>query len=133
MARFKGHHPQLAIVDDHIAVLDAEKPLLYRYQKQDKHWNILATITARTVERKQRTLSVHGNLTHKSLLILDDKTVKAADVEWETQTQTKAQSIITIPAEVQTEGVPSTGDAADDPAIWHNAAQPSQSRIFSDR
>jgi 3-phytase len=81
--------------------------------------------------KEAETLSVQGNLTDKSLLILDDKTVKVTDVEWETQTQTKAQNIITIPAEVQTEGVPSTGDAADDPAIWHNATQPSQSRILA--
>lgn len=126
----QGTPSAISIVDDHIAVLDEEKPLLYRYQKQDKHWNILEPLQLSGLKEAE-SLSIRGNLTDKSLLILDDKTVKAADVEWETQTQTKAQSIITIPAEVQTEGVPSTGDAADDPAIWHNATQPSQSRILA--
>jgi len=126
----QGSPSAIAIVDDHVAVLDAEKPLLYRYQKQDKQWRAQPPLQLDTVKEAE-TLSVQGNLTDKSLLILDDKTVKVTDVEWETQTQTKAQNIITIPAEVQTEGVPSTGDAADDPAIWHNAAQPSQSRILA--
>jgi 3-phytase len=126
----QGSPSAIAIVDDHIAVLDAEKPLLYRYQKQDKQWKAQPPLQLDTVKEAE-TLSVQGNLTDKSLLILDDKTVKVTDVEWETQTQTKAQNIITIPAEVQTEGVPSTGDAADDPAIWHNATQPSQSRILA--
>ncbi len=80
-----GSPSAIAIVDDHITVLDAEKPLLYRYQKQDKQWKALPSLQLDTVKEAE-TLSVQGNLTDKSLLILDDKTVKVTDVEWETHT-----------------------------------------------
>ena len=126
----QGSPSAIAITDNQIAVLDAEKPLLYRYQKQDQHWKALAPLQLDHLKEAE-TLSIRGNFGNKSLLILDDKTVKVTEAEWETQANTKSKNIITIPAEVQTEGVPSTGDAADDPAIWHNAAQPSQSRILA--
>ena len=77
----QGSPSAIAIVDDHIAVLDAEKPLLYRYQKQDKQWKAQPPLQLDTVKEAE-TLSVQGNLTDKSLLILDDKTVKVTDVEW---------------------------------------------------
>ena len=126
----KGTPSAIAIVDDQVAVLDEEKPLLYRYQKQDKHWNGLAPLVLDTVKEAE-SLSIRGNASDKALLILDDKTAKTTELEWPTQATQHTANIVTIPAEVQTEGVPSTGDAADDPAIWHNAAQPSQSRILA--
>ena len=126
----QGAPSAIAIVDDQVAVLDEEKPLLYRYQKQDKHWNGLAPLVLDTVKEAE-SLSIRGNASDKALLILDDKTAKTTELEWPTQATQRTTNIVTIPAEVQTEGVPSTGDAADDPAIWHNAAQPSQSRILA--
>lgn len=126
----QGTVSAIAIVDDQVAVLDEAKPLLYRYQKLGKHWKALEPLQLDSLKEAE-SLSIRGNLTDKSLLILDDKTVKTADVEWQTQVLAKTENIITIPAEVQTEGVPSTGDAADDPAIWYNAKQPSQSRILA--
>lgn len=126
----QGTPSAIAIVDDQVAVLDAEKPLLYRYQKQAKQWKPEEPLHLDQVKEAEN-LSVQGDLSEKSLLILDGKKVKTADVEWQTQVITKSENIITIPAEVQTEVVPSTGDAADDPAIWHNVMQPSQSRILA--
>lgn len=126
----QGTPSAIVIVDDQVAVLDEEKPLLYRYQKQDKHWNGLAPLVLDTVKEAE-SLSIRGNASDKALLILDDKTAKTTELEWPTQATQHTANIVTIPAEVQTEGVPSTGDAADDPAIWHNAAQPSQSRILA--
>ena len=126
----QGTASAIAIVDDQVAVLDETKPLLYRYQKLGKHWKALESLQLDSLKEAE-SLSIRGNLTDKSLLILDDKTVKTADVEWQTQVLAKTENIISIPAEVQTEGVPSTGDAADDPAIWYNAKQPSQSRILA--
>ena len=126
----QGTPSAIAIVDDQVAVLDEEKALLYRYQKQDKHWNGLAPLVLDIVKEAE-SLSIRGNASDKALLILDDKTAKTTELEWPTQATQRTANIVTIPAEVQTEGVPSTGDAADDPAIWHNAAQPSQSRILA--
>lgn len=126
----QGTPSAIAIVDDQVAVLDEEKPLLYRYQKQDKHWNGLAPLVLDTVKEAE-SLSIRGNANDKALLILDDKTAKTTELEWPTQANQRTTNIVTIPAEVQTEGVPSTGDAADDPAIWHNTVQPSQSRILA--
>jgi len=126
----QGIPSAIAIVDDQVAVIDEEKPLLYRYKKQGKHWTALEPLQFDHV-KEAKSLSIRGNLTDKSLLILDDKTIKTAQLEWQTQVLAKTENIITIPAEVQTESVPSTGDAADDPAIWHNTTQPNQSRILA--
>ena len=41
-----------------------------------------------------------------------------------------APSIVEIPAQAQTDSVPHGGDAADDPAIWVNPSDASQSRIL---
>ncbi|MCG9494171.1 phytase [Acinetobacter pittii] len=126
----QGVPSAIAIVDDQVAVIDEEKPLLYRYKKQAKHWTALEPLQFDHV-KEAKSLSIRGNLTDKSLLILDDKTIKTAQLEWQTQVLAKTENIITIPAEVETESVPSTGDAADDPAIWHNTTQPNQSRILA--
>ncbi|MFV5360022.1 phytase [Acinetobacter oleivorans] len=126
----QGIPSAIAIVDDQVAVIDEEKPLLYRYKKQGKHWTVLDPLQFDSLN-EAKSLSIRGNLTDKSLLILNDKTIKTAQVAWQTQVGSKTENIITIPAEVETEGVPSTGDAADDPAIWHNTTQPNQSRILA--
>lgn len=126
----QGTPSAIAIVDDQMTVLDEEKSLLYRYQKQDNNWKALKPFVLEGLKEAE-SLSIRGHSVNKSLLILDDKTVKATEIEWSTQSSTKAKNIISIPAEVQTEGVPSTGDAADDPAIWYNATQPSQSHILA--
>ncbi len=38
--------------------------------------------------------------------------------------------IVSIPAAVETDGMPEVGDTADDPAVWVNLANPEQSRIL---
>ena len=48
------------------------------------------------------------------MLILDDHTVKTAELDWQTNTVKATTPIVTIPADVQSDVVPSTGDAADD-------------------
>lgn len=50
----QGSPSAIAIVDDHVAVLDAEKPLLYRYQKQDKQWKAQPPLQLRYGERSRR-------------------------------------------------------------------------------
>ncbi len=49
----QGSPSAIAIVDDHIAVLDAEKPLLYRYQKQDKQWKAQPPLQLDTVKEAE--------------------------------------------------------------------------------
>src|SRR5690606_29550750 len=43
----------------------------------------------------------------------------------------KNAALPVLPAQVQTEGVPSLGDAADDPAIWVHPTDPARSRVLA--
>ena len=125
----------IAIVDDQVAVIDEKYPLIYRYQKQNNEWKVQPALQLDTLkEAKSLSIQSHltqGNALNKSLLILDDKSIKMANIDWATEKQTEQKNIVTIAVETQTDVVPSTGDAADDPAIWHNLQQPSQSRILA--
>ena len=124
-----GTPTDIAVVDDQIAVTDESKGMLYRYQWQNEAWQALSALKLADIGEAER-LSIIGNQDAKKVLILDDHTVKTAELNWQTNTVKAITPIITIPADVQSDVVPSTGDAADDPAIWYNANQPSNSRVL---
>ena len=124
-----GTPTDIAVVDDQIAVTDESKGMLYRYQWQNEAWQALSALKLADIGEAER-LSIIGNQDAKKVLILDDHTVKTAELDWQTNTVKATTPIVTIPADVQSDVVPSTGDAADDPAIWYNANQPSNSRVL---
>nr|WP_298891581.1 phytase [uncultured Acinetobacter sp.] len=125
----QGTPTDIAVVDDQLAVTDESKGLLYRYQWQNDAWQALSVLKLADIGEAER-LSIIGNQNAKKVLILDDHSVKTAELNWQTNTVKTTTPIITIPADVQSDVVPSTGDAADDPAIWYNASQPSNSRVL---
>lgn len=125
----QGTPTDIAVVDDQLAVTDESKGLLYRYQWQNDAWQALSVLKLADIGEAER-LSIIGNQETKKVLILDDHSVKTAELNWQTNTVKATTPIITIPADVQSDVVPSTGDAADDPAIWYNASQPSNSRVL---
>ena len=124
-----GTPTDIAVVDDQIAVTDESKGMLYRYQWQNEAWQALSALKLADIGEAER-LSIIGNQDARKVLILDDHTVKTAELDWQTNTVKATTPIVTIPADVQSDVVPSTGDAADDPAIWYNANQPSNSRVL---
>ncbi len=125
----QGTPTDIAVVDDQIAATDESKGLLYRYQWQNDAWQALSALKLADIGEAER-LSIIGNQDAKKVLILDDHTVKTAELDWQTNAVKATTPIVTIPADVQSDVVPSTGDAADDPAIWYNANQPSNSRVL---
>ena len=124
-----GTPTDIAVVDDQIAVTDESKGMLYRYQWQNEAWQALSALKLADIGEAER-LSIIGNQDAKKVLILDDDSVKTAELDWQTNTVKATTPIVTIPADVQSDVVPSTGDAADDPAIWYNASHPSNSRVL---
>ncbi|MFC3901509.1 3-phytase [Acinetobacter marinus] len=125
----QGTPTDIAVVDDQIAVTDESKGVLYRYQWQNDAWQALSALKLSDIGEAER-LGIIGNQDAKKVLILDDHTVKTAELNWQTNAVKATTPIGTIPADVQSDVVPSTGDAADDPAIWYNASQPSNSRVL---
>ncbi|QXH53550.1 phytase [Pseudomonas fakonensis] len=119
----------MAVVPGGLLALDPAAGALHLYQQAAGHWTRAAVVPLATLKEPEQ-VSARAADQGLELLLLDDKGTHRAQLAW----APKALPLPGAPAQVtalaQTDGVPSLGDAADDPAIWVNPQNPAQSRVL---
>lgn len=119
----------MALVPGGLLALDPRASVLHLYRRSGAGWQAEAALPLAGLKAPEQ-LSVRRDAKGLELLIVDDEGQRRARLDWELPAVTPAAAIPVLPARVQTEPVPSFGDAADDPAIWVNAAEPHNSRVL---
>lgn len=123
-----GNISGLSLIDNALAAIDESKAILYRYSIKGTSWEKLPPVTLQNVDEAER-IHLKGNQDQKQLLLVDGE-IKMLDLDWTTQKLPSTQTVLTLPADVETDLVPNSGDAADDPAIWINPTNPNLSRVL---
>ena len=119
----------MALVPGGVLLLDAEAPALHLYQEQAEGWQAKGTIALEGFDEPEQ-ISARVVAQGMELLLTDETGSRKAMLEWTPQPVAREKPLPLLPAEVETDPVPSLGDAADDPAIWVNRRDPSQSRVL---
>jgi len=119
----------VALVPGGLMVLDPAANALHLYQGRAGQWLRDGALSLQGLkEPEQISARVKGK--GLELLLADDQGTHLATLGWKPTPAPIAPPVVQIKAQVQTDGVPSLGDAADDPAIWVNARQPELSRVL---
>jgi 3-phytase len=121
----------LAVVPSGLLALDADARQLHRYQRQEDGWKSLPPLALTGVVEPER-LAVRVRDGEAELLLVDgdDGQLYQTRLDWVSEPSVPAATIPVLSPTVQTEPVPSVGDAADDPAIWLNPSNPAASRVL---
>jgi len=119
----------IAVVPGGLLALDPASASLHLYRQNGPRWSAEASLPLAGFDEPER-LSVRRDAKGLDLLIVDDQGQRRARLDWPLPAVSAAAPVPVLPAQVQTEPVPGFGDAADDPAIWVNAAEPGNSRIL---
>ncbi|MCG5511135.1 phytase [Ectothiorhodospira lacustris] len=126
-----GNAAGLSSIPGALLVLDAKTARLHRYQQTDGGWSALPSIVLHGLEEPER-ISSRLTATGVDVLLVNDGDVALHVGQWQWQPEPPATPT-TLPVllpRVHTDPVPTTGDAADDPAIWIHTAQPELSRVL---
>ncbi|WP_405046337.1 phytase [Pseudomonas putida] len=119
----------VALVPGGLMLLDPAASALHLYQRRAGQWLRHGALSLQGLkEPEQISARVKGK--GLELLLADDQGTHFATLGWTPTPAPVAPPVVQINAQVQTDGVPSLGDAADDPAIWVNARQPELSRVL---
>ncbi|HEC73996.1 MAG TPA: phytase [Methylophaga aminisulfidivorans] len=119
----------ISLIPGGIVVVDADKKTLHTYlQKADK-WLPQAHVS---LDKSHGADMVSARFKNQSLqvMIRSDDGLRSLQSKWSVQSSDDHPLIPSIPALVQTDPVPSLGDAADDPAIWVNSLNAEKSRVL---
>ncbi|MBF7688921.1 phytase [Acinetobacter rathckeae] len=133
--QIQGTPAGMALLGKSAFVLDEKAHLLYQYEQKGKAWTYLKTWSLPDMKKPEQ-LQVWSEQGQVKFLVNDNHQLKMASLsEKEANiepitTQVAITDVVTVQPEIQTVTVPHTGDAADDPAIWHNLKNPSQSRVL---
>lgn len=119
----------MAAVPGGLLALDPLGASLHLYRQAGTTWKAEASLPLAGFKEPEQ-LSVRRDAKGLDLLIVDEEGQRRARLDWDLPVAKVAAPVPVLPAQVQTDPVPSFGDAADDPAIWVNAANPQQSRII---
>ncbi|MFJ4348880.1 phytase [Pseudomonas sp. NPDC089401] len=119
----------IALVPGGLLALDPSANALHLYQRSAGQWLRAGSLGLQGLKKPEQ---VSARVAGKGLelLLADDRGTHRASLGWAPQSVKAEPPLVQIKAQVQTDGVPSLGDAADDPAIWVNARQPELSRVF---
>lgn len=120
----------VAAVPGGVLALDPKKAVLHSYAYDGKRWQ---PKPAQPLEgaKEPEGLSIRLTGQRAQALLLDDDDERTASLAWDASAALAPPAPLpVIAAQVQTELVPSLGDAADDPAIWLHPRNPAQSRIL---
>jgi 3-phytase len=120
----------IALVPGGLLALDPKAGALHLYQLHAQRWTPVATVALPGLDEPEK---VSARVTRQGLelLLVDDKGAHGATLDWLPTQGLVTSPIPVIEPLVQTDPVPSLGDAADDPAIWVNVRQPSDSRVWA--
>ncbi len=119
----------VTVVPGGLLALDPASASLHLYRQNGLRWTAEASLPL-TGFAEPEQISARGDGKGFDLLIVDDQGQRRARLDWPLPAASVAAPVPVLPARVQTEPVPSFGDAADDPAIWVNAGDPGNSRIL---
>lgn len=121
----------LAVVPGGLLALDADAQRLHRYQALEEGWERLPGVVLEgTVEPERLAARAQVDQTELLLLDGDDGSLYQALIDWPGATPSTTTDVPVVMPTVQTEPVPSVGDAADDPAIWLHPTRLNDSRVL---
>ena len=116
-----------------LLALDPKEGRLHRYQYRltdnELAWEASTALTLTRLDEPER-LDVRRQGDTLTLLIRDDAGLSRATLAWQPDSLYAPEVLPRLRASVQTDAVPSLGDAADDPAIWVHPTQPGKSRVL---
>ena len=119
----------MAVVPGGVLALDPESNTLHRYQRGAEGWQAQPVLPLGELNEPQG-LSVRAVAGGLELLVRDDDGLQRGQLNWQAQAPEAQPTLPILPVQVQTDPVPSLGDAADDPAIWVHPSDPRKSRVL---
>lgn len=134
LAPFGGLQTQvagIATVPGGLLALDADAHQLHSYRLTEDGWQAQPPLLLEGTGEPER-LSARVSGAQVELLILDgdDGQLYQSRIDWSYSPLTASEALPVVQPLVQTEPVPSVGDAADDPAIWLHPEHPALSRVL---
>lgn len=119
----------MAVVPGGLLALEADTPALHRYARVADGWQAQPAIRLEGIQEPER-ISARVSGQGLEVLVSGDHGARQARVDWLPAAVPNSKPLPVLPAQVQTDMVPSLGDAADDPAIWVNSHEPAHSRVL---
>jgi 3-phytase len=119
----------MAVVPGGVLALDPESNSLHRYEHGQAGWQAQPVLPLGKLNEPQG-LSVRAVAGGLELLVRDDDGLQRGQLIWQAQAPEQQPVLPILPVQVQTDPVPSLGDAADDPAIWVHPSDPQESRVL---
>lgn len=119
----------MAVLPEALLLLDSAAGNLHLYQRSAEQWQRAGVVPLQGFDQPEQ-VSVRATGEGLELLLVDDDGARQAALNWKPAPVEQTPDIVQIAAQVQTDGVGSLGDAADDPAIWVNNRHPDRSRVF---
>ncbi|OEC34593.1 3-phytase [Pseudomonas cuatrocienegasensis] len=119
----------MAVVPGGVLALDPESNSLHRYQRSSDGWQAQPVLPLGKLNEPEG-LSVRAVAGGLELLVRDDDGLQHGQLAWQAQAPEPHAALPILPVQVQTDPVPSLGDAADDPAIWVHPSDPRKSRVL---
>lgn len=120
----------IALVPGGLLALDPQRTRLHLYQQQDEGWQSVASLPLPGLDEPEQ-ISAQQSADGLQLLLIDKAGLQSARLAWQPSVPAAPGSIPSLPAQAQTDPVPSLGDAADDPAIWVHPHDPARSRVLA--
>lgn len=116
-----------------LLALDPKQARLHRYQYRiadgEPGWQAQPALSLASLDEPER-LDVRRQGDKLALLIRDETGLSRATLDWQPDSLDAPEVLPRLHASVETDPVPSLGDAADDPAIWVHPEQPGRSRVL---
>jgi 3-phytase len=121
----------MASVPGGLLVLDVGARRLHLYQRQGEAWQAAGSVALQGMEEPER-LAVREGSNGLELLLQDDGSGRFYEgkLAWKPQPVAVPEALVNVTAQRQSEPVGRHGDAADDPAIWVDPANPARSRVL---
>lgn len=119
----------MAVVPGGVLALDPESNTLHRYQHGEAGWQAQPVLPLGQLNEPEG-LSVRAVAGGLDILVRDDDGLQHGQLNWVAQAPALQAALPILPVQVQTDPVPSLGDAADDPAIWVHPTNPRKSRVL---
>ena len=121
----------LTAVPGGLLALDADARQLHRYRLTANGWDSLAPVVLDGTVEPER-IAVRSANAHHDVLLVDggDGKLYQTRIGWSVSALPATAKVPVVLPTVETELIPSPGDAADDPAIWLHPHDPSASRVL---
>lgn len=119
----------MAVLPDALLLLDPAAANLHLFQRHAAQWQRAAVLSLAGLDEPEQ-VSARRTAQGLELLLVADDGARRAALNWQPESAEAPPAVPVVTPLVQSEVAPSLGDAADDPAIWVNHAQPERSRVL---